>query len=284
MKFFKYLLILGLVAFCVGCQKKDGSLVLARFDGDTITENQLLRKLATLPQDIRLTALKRKKEFLEDMASEHFLLKEAKHKGLEKDPDVVALIDAARRKIIVAKLIETEIDKKITLEADAASKYYEARKQDFMTQPVLRASHILVKTEEEATQIKNKLNQGADFEELARAKSMDATAQRGGDLGFFQKGQFVPEFEDKVLQMKKGEVSEPVKTRFGYHIIKLTDQMPSSLKEFKTVKRLIEERLVSEKRTEAFKKLVEKLRGSEKINVDEKALETFTKKLDEAKK
>ena len=85
-------------------------------------------------------------------------------------------------------------------------------------------------------------------------------------------------------QMKKGEVSEPLKTRFGYHIIKLTDQVPASLKEFKSVKRVIEERLISEKKSEIFKQLVEKLKGSEKINVDEKALETFEKKLDEAKK
>lgn len=276
--------MLGLIVFCVGCQKKDNSPVLARFDGGTITETQLLKKIETLPQDIRSAALKHKKEFLEDMASEHFLLKEAKRKGLEKDPDVTALLDAARRKIIVAKLIETEIDKKITLEPEAAGKYYEARKQEFMTPPVLRASHILVQSEEEATQLRSQLDQGADFEELAREKSIDATARRGGDLGFFQKGQFVPEFEEKVFQMKKGEISQPVKTRFGYHIIKLTDQIPSSLKEFKSVKRLIEERLAGEKRTEAFKKFLEKLKGSQKVNIDEKALEAFAKKLDETKK
>ena len=92
-----------------------------------------------------------------------------------------------------------------------------------MTPLLLKASHILVKTAEEAEAIRKELEAGADFEEMARKNSLDSTAIRGGDLGFFQKGRFVPEFEEAVFQMKKGELSPVVQSQFGWHVIKVME-------------------------------------------------------------
>lgn len=142
-----------------------------------------------------------------------------------------------------------------------------------MTPLLFRASHILLKTEDEATAVKTALDQGADFEETARQKSIDTTAARGGDLGYFQKGQFVPEFEEQVLQMKKGEIRVPVKTRFGYHVIRLNDRVEPRLRDFQSVKKMVEERLMNDRRAKMFKELVEKLKGNTKIKIDEQALE-----------
>jgi parvulin-like peptidyl-prolyl isomerase len=186
----------------------------------------------------------------------------------------------AHHKILIAKLIEKEVDKKIRVEAEEVAKYYEFHKEEFMTPLLLRASHILLKTEEEALSVKAALDSGADFEEMARQKSLDATAIRGGDLGIFQKGQFVPEFEEAVFRMSKGEVSQPVKTPFGYHIIKLSDRMEQRLRDLKTVRNIVEERLFREKRSKALKALVEKLRGNIKIDIDESALDLVTAKPD----
>ncbi len=275
-RFFKYtvFILLFMLAGCAG-QKKQDDEVLASFDGAQITKKEFLRKLESMPREIRAVAFQKKQEFLEDMASEHFLLKEAERKGLQKDSDVKDLIDVARRKIIVAKLVENEVDKKVSVAPDEALKYYEANPSEFMTPQLLRGSHILVKTEEEANQIKAQLDAGADFEEIARAQSLDATAKRGGDLGFFQKGQFVPEFEEKAFQMKKGEISGPVKSQFGYHIIKITDSAAPSVREFKSVKNLVEEKLFNEKRSKAFKAMVAQIKGNRKIDINEKALESL---------
>lgn len=270
---FSIFLFLAVLAGCSAAAPEDKSPVLARFNGAVITEKEFLHKLEGMPPELRRAAMRRKKEILEDMASESFLVKEAEKKGIEKDADVQDLLKAARKKIVVAKLIESEVDEKIALAPGEASQYYEAHKEEFMTPVILRASHILVKTEAEAADIKAQLDAGADFEELARAKSLDATARRGGDLGFFQKGQFVPEFEEKVFSMKKGDVSAPVRSQFGYHIIKLTDQAPPGMREFKTVKRSIEEKLYNEKRSRALKALIGKLKGNAKVEIDEKALE-----------
>ena len=87
----------------------------------------------------------------------------------------------------------------------------------------VKASHILVASKAEAKQIIDKLNSGAKFENLAQKHSTCPSGKSGGDLGFFGKGQMVKPFEDAAFKAKKGEVTEPVKTQFGYHIIKVTD-------------------------------------------------------------
>jgi peptidyl-prolyl cis-trans isomerase C len=87
----------------------------------------------------------------------------------------------------------------------------------------VRASHILVKTEGEAQNILNQIKTGSDFAELAKAHSECPSKRKGGDLGYFSRGQMVKEFEEAAFGMQRGQVSEPVQTQFGYHIIKVTD-------------------------------------------------------------
>jgi len=88
----------------------------------------------------------------------------------------------------------------------------------------VRASHILVKTENEANELLEKINGGANFDDLAAQFSLCPSGAAGGDLGFFPKGVMVKEFEDAAFSMEKGEVSKPVQTQFGWHLIKLTDK------------------------------------------------------------
>lgn len=87
----------------------------------------------------------------------------------------------------------------------------------------IRASHILVETEDEAETVKNKLENGADFSDLARQYSTCPSKEDGGDLGTFGKGKMVPAFEDAAFNLDRGDVSDPVETEFGYHIIKRTE-------------------------------------------------------------
>ena len=87
----------------------------------------------------------------------------------------------------------------------------------------VRASHILVKTEGEAQNILNQIKTGSDFAELAKTHSECPSKRKGGDLGYFCRGQMVKEFEEAAFGMQRGQVSDPVQTQFGYHIIKVTD-------------------------------------------------------------
>ncbi len=88
----------------------------------------------------------------------------------------------------------------------------------------VKASHILVKTEEEAKKLKQEIANGKDFAELAKQVSLCPSGQNGGDLGYFTKGQMVKEFENACFSMNVGDVSNPIKTQFGYHLIYLTDK------------------------------------------------------------
>ena len=87
----------------------------------------------------------------------------------------------------------------------------------------VKAKHILVKTEDEASVICYDLDHGKEFEEIAKEKSLCPSGKKGGDLGWFGRGQMVREFEDAVFLLKKGEISRPVKTQFGWHIIKVEE-------------------------------------------------------------
>ena len=273
----KSLVLIPLVLVFSGCLslKSDNSKVLARYDGTTVTENEFLKKVQGLPKAVQTVAMNRRADLIQDIVAEHFLLKEALRRKVDKDTDVNDLIEVARKKILIAKLVEMEVDEKIQLDDQDVSKYYEFHKEQFMTPLLLRASHILVKTQEEADSLKSQIEAGGDFEDLARQHSIDSTAPRGGDLGFFQKGQFVPEFEEAVFALKKGEVSPLVKTTFGYHIIRLNDRAEPRLRDLKSVKSMVEERLMNEKRSSTFKALIEKLKGNVKIEIDEKALEAI---------
>ncbi|AIF42698.1 peptidylprolyl isomerase [Virgibacillus sp. SK37] len=124
----------------------------------------------------------------------------------------------------------------------------------------LKAQHILVEDEETAKEVKKKLDNGGDFAKLAKEYSTDGSAENGGDLGWFSTGQMVPKFEDAVYSMEKGEISDPVKTEHGYHIIKLNDkrEKEDSVGEYKDVKDDIRRQILNEK--------VDPTKAQEKIN------------------
>ena len=275
MKYF-IVVLMSLVLVFAGCTQKQGGTTLVSFRGSKITDTEFKQKVQGLPKELQSVVLRQKKDFVEEMVNEQYLYQEAKKRNIQNQAEVKDLIESAREKIIIAKLIEEEVDKKATLDPDEAQKYYEAHKDQFMTPLLLRASHILVKTEAEASEIKAKLDAGADFEELARTKSIDNTSVRGGDLGFFQKGQLVPEFEEAAFKLQKGEINSGVKTQFGYHIIKLTDKAEPALRDLKMVQAQLEKQILNGKRAAIFRAFVQKLRGNDKVEINEKVLESVT--------
>lgn len=274
-KYWVFFLVVLVIAVA-GCRLKREGTVLAHFDSTTITKEEFAEKLRSLPRDIQSIAYRHKMDFVEEMVNERFLLAEAEKRHIDDLPDVKALLKAAHEKIIVAKLIEVEVDRKIKLEPDEASKYYESHKEEFMAPLLLRASHILMTTEEDANAVKAQLESGADFETLAKSRSTDNTATRGGDIGYFQKGQLIPEFEEQAYKLSKGQMSPVFKTQFGYHIIKLTDRIEPALKDFKVMKPHLEKQILNEKRSRTLKALVEKIKGNSKVQIDEKILESIS--------
>ncbi|WP_312857793.1 peptidylprolyl isomerase [Bacillus haikouensis] len=136
-----------------------------------------------------------------------------------------ASLDSVKENIKTYLLTEKLLKDRISISDDQIKEYFEANKDSFAQAEQVEASHILVEDEETAEEVKDKLADGGDFAELAKEYSTDTSnAESGGELGFFAKGEMVAEFDEKAFAMKAGEISEPVKTEFGYHIINVTDK------------------------------------------------------------
>ncbi|WP_050615080.1 peptidylprolyl isomerase [Bacillus testis] len=155
---------------------------------------------------------------------------------------------------------------KIKITDKEMKEYFEENKDDYKQPEQVEASHILVDTEEKAKEIKAKLDKGEDFATLAKENSTDtASAEDGGKLGYFGKGEMTEEFEKAAFAMKSGEISEPVKTDYGYHIIKVTGKKEEKEANFKDVKDEIKEVLFDEKLNTEYATWLEKKNKSYKI-------------------
>ncbi len=178
------------------------------------------------------------------------------------------LKDDIKRQLMIQYILE-EAKNKINITDDELLEYYNKNKESFFESEKVHARHILVETEEEAKNIIRQLNEGIiDFAELAKEKSICPSAENGGDLGFFAKGQMVKEFEDVAFSLKPGEISEIVKTEFGYHIIKCEEKKEEYSPSFEEVKDQINNILRYQRENEAILALISKLKEEANIVIN----------------
>lgn len=189
------------------------------------------------------------------------------------------LREDARTDLLVNKLLEQEVNQKILVKPSDISTFYEKNPERFQQSESVRAAHILVlvpqgaddKTRAAAraraeTALKA-AKAGQDFAQLARRYSNDASAQRGGDLGFIPKGQMVPAFEAAAFALQPGQVSDLVETQFGYHVIKALEKRPARQVPFVEAAAQIEQFLEQQQRQEKGKALVEQLKSKGKVQI-----------------
>lgn len=257
-----------------GCQKAD-SPVLASYSGGKITEKDFTEAITRLPESIRAAAAKQPAEFLDSLVSEKLLLMEAETKGIQHDQEVQDLIRQSRDRILVTKLLDDQIGKQTVIEDRAVRAYYDTHSDEFKTPYRLRASHILVRTRDEAQKLLDQIRQGESFEELAKMHSLDPTGAKGGDIGYFQKGQLIPEVEEATFALKQGEISPVVQSSFGFHIIKLTGEAKSQVKSFEQVADSIRDKLTIEKRTELLDALISRLKKQARLTTDSEAVQKY---------
>ena len=168
---------------------------------------------------------------------------EAERKGIAATADYKAQVELARQTILIRELFEEFKRKNPVSDDDAKVEYDKFKAQATGTE--YRARHILVESEDEAKALITQIKGGAKFEDLAKAKSKDpGSGANGGDLDFAKPENYVPEFSAAMVKLKKGEMTDtPVKSQFGWHIIKLEDTREAQFPEFDAVKPQIEQRL-----------------------------------------
>ncbi|MBR0826688.1 peptidylprolyl isomerase [Bradyrhizobium manausense] len=173
--------------------------------------------------------------FLIDMK---IVAKAAEDKKIADGEEFKKRLAFARNRLLMDSLLAQE--GKAATNDDAMKKVYEEASKQITGEQEVRARHILVETEDEAKAVKAELDKGADFAELAKKKSKDPGSADGGDLGFFTKEQMVPEFSAVAFTLEPGKISDPVKSQFGWHIIKVEEKRARKAPDFEQVKAQIE--------------------------------------------
>jgi len=193
--------------------------------------------------------------------------------------DEKSLREYVRRDVVISNFIDKMINSKITITEEDAKAFYDKNSDKFTSPETLKASHILIgvevtASEQEKTAAKEKIDKlrkqladGADFAELAKANSTCFSKEKGGDLGYFGRGQMVEPFEKAAWALKTGEMSGVVETKFGYHIIKLTDRKVGEKVDFKEVKPKIEDYLKKQKVSAAINSVLIDARKNAKVEM-----------------
>ena len=245
--------------------------ILASFGEQIITLGEFNQLWEQIPENYKLQLTKR--NVLDQIISEKLLIQESKNKGLEEDKEVLEQIAKITEQILVQILIEREILDKVMVGDEEVVKYYEENKNDFVEKEQVHLLNILVETEDEAQNLLEQLKAGGDFSEIAKEKSIGPSAAQGGDLGYIAKGTIISEIGEVVFALELGEVSDIIKTEFGFHILKVLDKKPEIIKTVEEVKEDIIENLLPLKQREAFENLLEELKSKVTIEINEEALE-----------
>jgi len=229
--------------------------------------NELLLLQEAKKEGISITAEKLS-EVMDNLIAQSGIPKEDFDKTLEEQNLTREFLeDYYKKQLTMNDLLNKTVLSKIIVSTSEIKEYYENNKNEFVVPEQIRARHILVNSSEEAEEILEELNKGADFIELAKNKSIGPSASQGGDLGYFASGQMVKEFEDAAFALNVGELSPVVKTQFGYHIIKLLDKKSETITKLEEVMEEIEAKLKQEKQNAAVTDYLEGLRDRSNIKI-----------------
>ncbi len=252
------LAVAGLLTVQAGAQTDP---VVAKVNGIEIKESDLKAAEEDIGAQLPPMAPDAKKDYLTTYVSDMILVsKAAEAKKLGDTPDFKKKMELARTKLLMEALLQNEAKAAVT--DDAMKKVYADATKDMGNEQEVSARHILVENEDEAKKIAADLKKGGDFAAIAKEKSKDpGSKDQGGDLGFFSKDQMVPEFAEAAFKLDKGQISDPVKSQFGWHVIRVDDKRAKQPPTFDQVKDQIE----SFVQRKAQADLIQKLRADAKI-------------------
>jgi peptidyl-prolyl cis-trans isomerase C len=193
---------------------------------------------------------------LRGMVSERLLYTEAQKQGIENSPELKEALEEAKRKLVIRQFLQKRSGELVNEEALKAEYQKLAEAQQGKTE--IRARHILLESKKDAKDMAKRLEAGEKFQALAREFSKDpGSAGQGGDLGYFTEGTMVKEFSDAAFALKKGEVSKPVKSPFGWHIILLEDSRAASLAPFNEMRDELKQKVQEQALNSYVQQLIE---------------------------
>jgi len=276
------------VAACLsftGCMQSQGDAGKApRLSGDTvaqigdekITEKDVEEIISQIPAQYRSKYLssKGRREIINGLVEMKMLAWEARRRGIDKQEDVQLKIGLIIDQTL-AKEMESSLKKSVKLSDADIERYYREHLDKYVTAERVRARHILVEKQDLAAKLLGQIRSGADFQELAKKNSTCPSAEKGGDLGWFGRGKMDPAFEKAAFALKKGGISDVVKSSFGYHIIRLEDRREPKSKTLDQVRKSIERVLQKKEIEKRLADLKEDIRKQANVSVDDGYFKRF---------
>jgi peptidyl-prolyl cis-trans isomerase C len=234
----------------------DPNTVVATVDGEKLTEREVQLALQELDPSAGPIDDQKREEIIGFLINAKLVAKAAEKDKLAEGPDFDAKLKFLRDRVLMQAYLQ-----KVGKEAvndDAIKKVYDETIKEMKPEEEIRARHVLVETEDEAKKVAERLAKGEDFAVVAKEVSKDpGSGAEGGDLGYFSKGSMVPEFGDAAEKLEVGKISAPVKSQYGWHIIKVEDKRQKPVPKLEDVKGQISEYVERRAQQDAVKKLLD---------------------------
>ncbi len=234
--------------------------VLAVAAGHTITEQELNNLIANYPpeQQVYFSNPNAKDELLEQLIGFHLFSALAEEQKIKESKAYRETLTKMEQEL-ASHMAATGVIERVTVDDSEAEAYFDAHPAQFQAGEQVKASHILVDSEEEAKKAAEEIAAGKAFSDAAREYSTCPSKEKGGDLGYFGKGQMAPEFERAAFGAQAGETVGPVQTQFGYHLIRVEDKKQEEGVRFSDIKEQLKEKLLQQKKQEVYLKTVKEL-------------------------
>ena len=253
----------------VGSVSPPDNQVVAKIGDKAVTEADLKEMSNAVPDKFKYyyQTPEGRRQTLEYIVNVYALAAEAEKQGVDKRPDVQKLLSFTRNDLLARFYLEG-LTKDLPAPTDAEAKaFYEQNKSEFVTPESIHLSHVLVESEKEAKDVLAKLKKGEKFWDLASQVSICPSKDVKGDLDWMPRGSLAPEIEEIAFTMKNDQITGPVKTKFGYHVILMHDKRPARENSYDQVKDLIIEQIKFLKQQEQYERIAEALRKKYNVQI-----------------
>lgn len=245
----------------VNNMKQPEGRVLAQVGGKPITEDDVTRYIMAMGRaGQQYNNPQGRAAVLEQLIAQRLFLLDAQRNLMEREPAFKEQLASLKDQLLMEYAV-TKCVQGVRVTEEEVKAYYEAHKEDLNAGETVNASHILIDTEEKANEILASIRDGSiTFEDAARQFSTCPSSAEGGSLGDFGRGQMVPEFDEAVFSMEVGEIAGPVKTQFGWHLIRLNQKNDAVAIEYKDIKNELYQQVTQEKQQAAYQKRINQLK------------------------
>jgi peptidyl-prolyl cis-trans isomerase C len=259
LKFSKFALLSALLTVAAGVQASDDKAA-ALVNGVSVPQTRVDMRVKAAAQQGQPDSPDMRKAIRDDLINLEVISQAATKNGLDKQPEIAQQLELARQSVLASAFVQ-DYAKSHPVGDDVLKQEFDALKKRVGNKEY-KLSHILVDSEDEAKKAAAEVKKGGKFAKVAKSKSKDpGSKDNGGDLGWAVPSNFVQPFGEAVLKLNKGQVSAPVQTQFGWHVIKLEDTRDLKVPSFDEMKPQLEKR----KQQESIQKLIEDLRSKAKI-------------------